>query len=149
MKLKNFWRNVDVGPPDKCWNWLRSTFNHYGQLTTNSPYGRRAHRVAYILTYGEIPKGLSVRHTCDNKLCCNPKHLVLGSHKDNMRDMTERNRQAKGEKQGSSKLSSVQVLAIYFDPRPLEIIAELYHIKKCHVYKIKRKWTWKHVLEEL
>jgi hypothetical protein len=67
---------------------------------TNSGYGAAsyrgkrvdAHRRAYLIAHGEIPKGLSVLHTCDVKLCINPEHLWLGTQLDNMNDMTEKGR---------------------------------------------------------
>jgi len=66
---------------------------------TNSGYGRKwfqgkaryAHRVAYYLTHNEWPE--VVRHTCDNKVCVNPEHLLGGTQKDNVADMYARKRE--------------------------------------------------------
>ena len=54
--------------------------------------GWRAHRIAWTLVNGEIPKGLFVLHRCDNPPCCNPDHLRLGTHKENMDDMNRKGR---------------------------------------------------------
>jgi hypothetical protein len=51
-----------------------------------------AHRIAYRLACGEIPKGMVVMHTCDNPPCCNPAHLKLGTKGDNNRDMFAKQR---------------------------------------------------------
>ena len=48
------------------------------------------HRAVYAMVHGAIPKGLVVRHTCDNTLCVNPKHLIIGTQLDNIRDRVER-----------------------------------------------------------
>ena len=53
-----------------------------------------------------------VMHTCDNKLCIEPTHLVLGTQLDNMRDKVNKNRQAKGESVGTSILTEKDVLEI-------------------------------------
>lgn len=74
-----------------------------------------AHRFAYCTANGidlDQIKGIVIRHRCDNHACVNPDHLEPGSQADNLRDMTERNRRAVGEKVGTSKLTSEQVAEI-------------------------------------
>lgn len=81
-----------------CWNWsLGKDRIGYGRLKVSM--GTReafrftsAHRYAYELWRGVIPDGLCVLHRCDNRACCNPEHLFLGTQQDNMRDMHAKNR---------------------------------------------------------
>jgi len=78
-----------------CWGWSGSKDGKgYGQISARD--GRRspekAHRVSYELAFGKIPKGMVVRHKCDNPECTNPSHLELGTQKDNMRDCSKRGR---------------------------------------------------------
>lgn len=76
---------IIVDPSTGCWNWQRSTREGYGQLTIDG-YPWTAHRYAYTVAKGSIPKGSLVRHTCNNRLCCNPDHLTIGTHLDNWHD---------------------------------------------------------------
>ncbi len=98
-----------------CINWSKSLgHNGYG-LTTRNNKTYRAHRLAYCdyhgIDHSDI-KGMVVRHTCDNRKCINPEHLVIGTHQDNMDDMKKRNRTAKGEAHGRAKLSEVDIKTI-------------------------------------
>jgi hypothetical protein len=71
---------------DGCWLWQGSVGSHgYGMVTY---YGTQttAHRVAYILTHGDIPPEMVVCHSCDVRRCVNPAHLWLGTQKANVRD---------------------------------------------------------------
>lgn len=74
---ERFWSKVDrQDDVNVCWEWLAGTQNGYGLFYFLG--GRdSAHRVAYLLSKGEIPAGTQIRLSCGNKLCCNPTHLVL------------------------------------------------------------------------
>src|SRR3990167_7794333 len=92
-KQDRFWSKVICGPG--CWNWTRATNTHgYGWVTWNKTQ-THAHRVAWEITNGPIPKGKHVLHHCDNTKCVNPSHLYLGTHADNMRDRADRRRSNK------------------------------------------------------
>jgi len=86
---ERFWKKVDVGNLDDCWLWTASVgTDGYGRISVGGRGGKlmSAHRIAYELEHGRVPKGKWVLHKCDNKLCVNPKHLYSGTHTDNMND---------------------------------------------------------------
>jgi hypothetical protein len=58
----------------------------------------RTHRLAWEINNGPIPEGMFVLHHCDNRLCCNPDHLYVGTKADNMRDMSVRKRSHYGRR---------------------------------------------------
>lgn len=108
QQVAEFWSHVDRKSPDDCWEWTGTRWQNgnYGRLGRNL----KAHRVSYELSKGPIPKGLLVRHECDNPPCCNPWHLVLGTNGENMKDKRERGRAAQlwGESHGNAVLSDLE-----------------------------------------
>lgn len=97
-----FWSNVDKRGPDECWPWLGATRGNgplqYGKIDKDRKV-TSAHHVAFELQNGPLPdlsdtdyRGTCVRHTCDFSLCMNGRHLIPGTHLQNMRDKAERNR---------------------------------------------------------
>jgi len=87
---ERLWAGIDVRGPNDCWLWKGERDGKgYGMFCVRFRNPRirvRAHRFAYETRVGPIPDGLLIMHTCDVKLCCNPKHLQPGTQLDNMRD---------------------------------------------------------------
>lgn len=112
-----FSRKVDRRGPDECWPWTGSIANTgYGQMSKRRPDGKwtmvNSHRLSWQVHNGEIPVGLEILHRCDNRLCCNPAHLFLGTQADNIADMVGKQRHAFGEGSGRVKLTQAQVMEI-------------------------------------
>lgn len=121
----NFWDRVKKGSDDECWPWTgpvsrsSNSSDPYGRIDIFGFKGVYVHRVAYWCANGGVLSlrkdgDLLVRHSCDNSICCNPKHLLLGTHADNMRDKMERGRQTRFTGPGSprAKLTAADVRAI-------------------------------------
>src|SRR5256885_74384 len=88
----SFWNRKTISPSG-CWEWVGSKRElGYGQVRYKGR-SARAHRIAWELTFGEIPDGRSVLHKCDNPPCINPDHLFLGTQQDNVDDMFRKGRQ--------------------------------------------------------
>lgn len=121
----------------------------YGRIWANGKWNR-VHRIVWTLVNGPIPPGKHVLHTCDVRNCINPKHLFLGTHKDNMQDAAIKgrlsNRPTKcGENHGCHKLTDKEVRAIRKDKRLQTIIAKEYGVTFQCISKIKNRRTWKHL----
>lgn len=84
--------NIEKIPESGCWLFQGNLTNGgYGLVNAESK-SQLAHRVSYAHFYGGIPDGLFVLHRCDVRSCCNPHHLFLGTHQDNMDDMIKKGR---------------------------------------------------------
>jgi len=141
------WPKIAKAGPDDCWLWQAYKNAHgYGVLGKNNGT-LLAHRVVYEDAVGPIPAGLHVLHRCDNPPCCNPAHLWLGTHADNMADMREKGRwslhhSCEGERNRAAKLTPEQVLEIRAAPGRHDRIAWRYGITASNVSVIKLRKSW-------
>lgn len=146
--IQRFWDKVKIETFFDCWEWKACKDRWgYGATTANGVF-TKSHRLAWTIVYGPIKKGMFICHKCDNPGCCNPTHLFVGTHKDNMRDMVSKKRFAKGEKNGSSKLQGSQVKKIRRlaqDGVSNNEIALRYKISKHHVIDLVNRVYWKHI----
>lgn len=152
---ERFWERVIIASnSDQCWEWTGSFSKKtgYGQISKGKK-NLSTHRVAWELTYGQIPNGLLICHTCDNHKCVNPKHLFLGTYSDNARDMVQKGRnnppRLKGELSGRAKLTNKQIL--YIRERyavgdiSMSALGREMNISGRHISFIVNRKSWKHI----
>jgi hypothetical protein len=151
---ERFWSKVDIAGPDDCWEWNASRKPEgYGQFTISEGGSRRnanAHRLAWELTNGPIPTGKHVLHRCDNRPCCNPAHLFLGTQADNNADMMRKGRfvhwTATGTKHAKFRLTQedvAEIRACAASGVGMQELADRFGVVKNHIRGIVRDLYWK------
>ena len=170
---EHFWSRVTIGAPNDCWPFTGYLHAQgYGVVTRNK-VATRAHRLAYELHHGvTLPRQSPPRscrslvlHSCDNRACCNPAHLRLGTHRDNRDDCVARGRnntpvgdannwrrhpetRPRGSRHPRTKLAEADVLDIRRRSAAGEsnlAIGRMYAITGELVWKIKTRRTWRHI----
>lgn len=155
---ERFRRYVAAGAEDECWEWQgKSKIKGYGVIGMGGRRGPKilAHRFAYTLANGPIPEdgpgyhGYVVMHTCDNRLCCNPAHLVLGTQTENVADMNRKNRGVtpalKGSKHPNSRFTEEDVRYMRRSPKSNVELAKEFGCARQVIGNIRRRISWKHV----
>ncbi len=131
-----------------CWPWIGPLCDRgYGKFNTGKRY-IRAHRWIWQHMHGAIASKIEVRHRCDNPKCVNPDHLELGTHQQNMADMTSRNRQAKGSAVGKAKLTEsavVEARQAWRAGTTIQSLSEQHGTDPATMSRALRGITWKHV----
>jgi hypothetical protein len=141
---------AQVPQPDiGCWLWPGSiTINGYGRLQFHGQTFM-AHRAAYELAYGPIPRGTLVCHHCDEPRCVRPDHLFLGSSAENQADMTRKNRGRVGERNGHAILTAEEVTAIrqrYAEGGiTQQRLGYMFGVSQLTVSDIVTRKSWKHL----
>lgn len=136
-----FWNKVSKG--DGCWEWTGCLFKTgYGKMRGNNNKTVYAHRVSYEINKGPIPAGLLIRHSCDNRKCVRPDHLLAGTHMDNSHDAIERGRTRPGRSYGVNHgrcrhpfLTVKRVRALVSSGAPIAVAAQLVGVRKSTAVK--------------
>lgn len=89
-----FWAKVQKY--EDCWLWRGAVVRGYGEFRGVDSKMIKAHRFSFEETYGPIPSGLIVCHSCDQRICVRPEHLILGTYDENNLDMYLKGRGANG-----------------------------------------------------
>lgn len=109
----SFWLRVKRLGKAQCWPWAGClSENGYGRFSPSRSKTVSAHRLAFTLGRGPIPKGMMVCHHCDNRECCNPTHLFVGTAKDNRQDALSKGRVPTGVRHHAAKLRDCDVAEI-------------------------------------
>lgn len=109
-------------------------------------FRQTTHTLSYQYFHDSIPEGMLVCHSCDNRACCNPKHLFLGSYLDNQGDMAVKDRVAFGERHYGAKLTEADVLKIYELGKSglfHREIADLFGVSRSRIGTILNGTDWK------
>ena len=148
---EKFWKRLDK-KSNGCWEWTKAhNKDGYGQTCYK---GKMVwtHRMAWIYSKGEIPEGMHVLHKCDNPACCNPDHLFLGTHKDNMNDRDKKNRcnnkGLKGELNPQSRYTEKDILQMremYKKGMKQKEIALIFNTTQPIISNIINRKYWKHI----
>lgn len=151
--ITRFWSKVPDRPEEHCWDYQGFiTWNGYGQffvVEDGKRCNRFAHRISWELSHKvSVPEGLQVRHSCDNRRCVNPIHLVVGTCQDNTNDRISKGRHSHGEQCRMSILTEAQVVQILearFAGVSLSTLAREYRVSISSVWGISVGRCWKHV----
>lgn len=159
--LARFMEKVHKSPkPGGCWLWAGAlSHNGYGFFKATSTRQVKAHRFAHEAFVGPIPAGLCVLHRCDTPACVNPKHLFLGTAKQNQADMTRKGRGRIGARNGWARLTEDEVRTIrrLYIPikggrpkgvRLREEVAARFGISGQQVHRIVTRQVWGHVPDD-
>jgi HNH endonuclease len=148
---ERFWAKVAKKSDYSCWEWTASLdtrgYGNFG-VPRNDGTGRflmqRAHRVALSLVGVEIPLGAVVMHSCDNRKCCNPAHLKVGTQAENMSDCAMKGRlnRRRGEQAAHAKLKESDVRRIRSEKLSPRDVMSIYGISKSTAHAVIKGHSW-------
>ncbi len=147
-QIDRFWNNVEVGESDDCWPWKLSQSRGYGQVglvVDGQPRILKAHKVAWELHNNEqLSPNVRAKHSCENRLCCNPRHVIVQPDHILGADLPGG---VRGEDHGMSKLTERQVRLVKYRLNALTTreIADSFMVSFNTIWDIRQGITWRHV----
>ena len=141
---------LSIGTLSGCWFWTGGVNKGYGQLKVKIngiwvQYG--AHRASYELANGLLPPNHEIDHDCCNPACCNPAHMFVVTHSENMRRIWKRGRGKNGARAGTANPDAAftrsQVNAVIADPRGSTTVARAYGVSKATVQRARHGQTYR------
>lgn len=152
---ERFWKKVNK--TSSCWLWMgKRTPKGYGDFAVrvaNKILDFRAHRYAWEMIKGSIPKDKLVCHKCDNPPCVNPDHLYLGTQSENIKESVGKGRHSTCHQRGENNPSAiitgkiVEEIRKSYVPRKVtqRFLAEKFNLTQSYVSEILLKKVWSHI----
>lgn len=156
--VDRFLNKVSIDSESGCHVWTGARRDYgYGLFIVRGERSRKpresmsAHRFAWEMKNGPIPRGMCVLHKCDNPLCVNADHLFLGTRDDNNKDRAQKNRSADthGEKHPRAKLTNKQAEDALLSKESTSSIAVRLCVSYHTIHKIRKGNNWKKLKEEI
>jgi len=130
-----------------CWMWTAGGNGRgYGQVRVGRTM-QTTHRVAHAIAHGLSFSEQQVLHLCDTPRCCNPLHLVSGTHRQNMAHRAQRGRDLLcgrgGARHYKTRFTEEQVRTIRADTRNQRAVADEYGVNQSVISRLKNRKTWR------
>ena len=130
-------------PDDSCWEWQGPmNVTGYGRVCYGGQV-RYAHRVVAEMKYGKLPPGIVARHTCDNRPCVNPAHIMTGTQRDNVHDMRWGRSKARNAKLTEHDVMKMRDL--YSSGVGITRLADMYDLHWTHARRVVTRRSWRYV----
>ena len=145
--LENFENNIEIITETGCWIWTAGCGSHGYGVMWDKGKDILTHRFSYEHFVGNIPNGLHCLHKCDIHSCCNPSHLFLGTHAENMIDMGKKGKK-RGSKHHLARLTEQDVISIreaIVNGATIASVAKKYNVSVGAISGIKYGINWKHI----
>lgn len=144
----------EITPHGVCCRWTGAVgstgYGKVGWSVDGKATYRDTHRLVLELKVGrELSRGEWALHACDNRMCCNPEHLRVGTAKENQEESWAKGRAGlrsrPGAKNGRAVITEQMVREIRSSSLPIKEIAASVGVHWATVYKIRARKLWSHV----